>query len=139
MGKDVPLQLILPEWSEGILRSDLALQEPGDSTVGVSDSELLSYFAARLLAVTWALHGEAGQQFDVQNPGPVNAWPTSVVGYMFPAGSFQFLDGGELDHVPGGNRRPTLVASVRSLVGRVPADENGSRGASPFVAEVAVE
>jgi hypothetical protein len=47
--------------------------------------------------VTYALDGEAGQQFDPQSSGPVNAWPTSVVGYMFPAGAFQFLDGGELD------------------------------------------
>jgi hypothetical protein len=43
------------------------------------------------------MDGEAGQQFNVQNPGPVNAWPTSVVSYMFPAGAFQFLDNGKLD------------------------------------------
>lgn len=97
MGKDLPLQLILPEWSEGILRSDLAMQEPGDTALGVTDAELMSYFAARQLAVTWALDGEAGQQFSVQNPGPVNSWPTSIVSYLFPAGAFNFLDGGTLD------------------------------------------
>ncbi len=89
--------MILPDWSRGILREDLALQEPGDATVGVTDAELTRYLAARHLAPTWAMDGEAGQQFDVQNPGPVNAWPTSVISYMFPAGAFQFLDNGTLD------------------------------------------
>jgi hypothetical protein len=27
----------------------------------------------------------------------VNAWPASVISYMFPAGAFQFLDNGTLD------------------------------------------
>ncbi|MCZ2810227.1 major capsid protein [Modestobacter sp. VKM Ac-2979] len=94
---DTPLQLILPHWAKGILRSDLALQEPGDATIGISDAELGQYLASRNLAPTWALDGEAGQQFDPQAPGAVNAWPTSVVSYMFPAGAFQFLDGGTLD------------------------------------------
>ncbi len=97
MAPDVPLQLILPVWARGILRSDLAMQEPGDTKLGVTDAELTSYLATRHLAPTWAMDGEAGQQFDLQNPGPVNAWPTSVISYMFPAGAFQFLDNGTLD------------------------------------------
>ncbi|MGY2005308.1 major capsid protein [Blastococcus sp. SYSU DS1024] len=94
---NAPLQLILPAWARGLLRSDLALQEPGDSTVGVSDADLAAYLATRNLAPTWALDGEAGQEFDAQARGPVNAWPTEVVSYMFPAGAFAFLDGGTLD------------------------------------------
>lgn len=97
MQQDSPLQLVLPDWSRGILRSDLALQEPGDTTLGVTDAELAAYLATRNLAPTWAMDGEAGQQFNPQNPGPVNAWPTSVVSYMFPAGAFVFLDAGVLD------------------------------------------
>jgi hypothetical protein len=73
-----------------MLRSDLAMQEPGDATLGVPDADVTSYLATRFLAPPWALDGEAGQQFDLQNAGPVNAWPTDVVGYMFPAGSTQF-------------------------------------------------
>lgn len=94
---DSPLQLILPHWARGILRSDLALQEPGDAREGVTDSDLMGYLAARNLAPTWALDGEAGQSFNVQAPGSVNAWPDRIVSYMFPAGAFQFLDGGTLD------------------------------------------
>ncbi|MGY1719293.1 major capsid protein [Blastococcus sp. SYSU DS0552] len=97
MPSDAPLQLILPDWSRGILRSDLALQEPGDASLGVTDAELAAYLATRNLAPTYAMDGEAGQQFDVQSPGPVNAWPTSIVSYMFPAGAFVFLDSGTLD------------------------------------------
>ncbi|WP_091541072.1 major capsid protein [Modestobacter sp. DSM 44400] len=97
MAQDAPLQLVLPHWSKGILRSDLAMQEPGDAREGVTDAELIGYLAARNLAPTFALDGEAGQHFDVQDPGPVNAWPTEIVSYMFPAGAFQFMDGGTLD------------------------------------------
>jgi len=94
---DDQLQVILPHWARGILRSDLAIQEPGDARVGVTDSDLMAYFAARNLRPTWSLEGEAGQQFNVQAPGAVNAWPDHIVSYLFPAGSMQFLDGGTLD------------------------------------------
>jgi hypothetical protein len=94
---NAPLQLILPDWARGILRSDLALQEPGDATLGVTDAELAQYLATRNVAPTWAMDGEAGQQFDTQAPGPVNAWPTEIISYLFPAGAFQLLDGGVLD------------------------------------------
>ncbi|MDT0276711.1 major capsid protein [Blastococcus goldschmidtiae] len=97
MPANAVLQLILPDWSRGILRSDLALQEPGDATLGVTDAELMTYFATRNLSVTWAMDGEAGQHFDPQAPGAVNDWPGEIVSYMFPAGAFQFLDGGTLD------------------------------------------
>jgi hypothetical protein len=33
MAQDAPLQLILFHWSKGILRSDLAMQEPGTPRV----------------------------------------------------------------------------------------------------------
>jgi hypothetical protein len=92
-----PLQLILPHWAAGILRTDLALQEPGDAREGVTDAELVAYLAARNLSPTWALDGETGQNFDPQEPGEVNAWPTSIISYLFPVGAFQFLDGGTLD------------------------------------------
>jgi len=94
---DDQLQLILPHWARGILRSDLAIQEPGDARVGVTDSDLAAYFAARNLRPTWSLEGEAGQQFNVQAPGAVNAWPDHIISYLFPAGAMQFLDGGTLD------------------------------------------
>lgn len=94
---DAPLQIILPHWARGILRSDLALQEPGDARVGTTDADLAAYLGSRYLVPTWALDGETGQQFNPQAPGAVNAWPTEIVCYMFPAGAFQFLDGGTLD------------------------------------------
>lgn len=96
-GAQAPLQLILPHWSRALLRTDLAIQEPGDATVGVTDAELDAYLASRNLVPAWALDGEAGYQFSAQNPGAVNTWPTSIRCYMFPAGSMQFLDAGVLD------------------------------------------
>lgn len=95
--QDAPLQLILPHWARGILRSDLALQEPGDSRVGTTDADLAAYLAAQFLRPTWALDGETGQQFNPQAPGAVNDWPSAILCYLFPAGAFQFLDGGTLD------------------------------------------
>lgn len=96
-GTTTPLQVILPHWARGILRTDLALQEPGDAHLGTTDADLTSYLASRFLTPTWALDGEAGQQFNPQAAGAVNAWPTEIISYMFPAGAMQFLDGGTLD------------------------------------------
>jgi hypothetical protein len=39
----------------------------------------------------------------------VNTWPTEVIGYLFPAGAFVFLDGGKLD--VGIIRDSTLTAA----------------------------
>src|SRR4051794_17780995 len=111
---DALLQLILPHWGRGLLRSDLALQEAGDATHGVTDTELASYLAVRRLAVTYAMDGEAGQEFNPQAPGPVNGWPTEVIGYLFTPGSFAFLDGGRLDL--GSIRDSTLTAANDSMV-----------------------
>ncbi|MFC5066189.1 major capsid protein [Actinomycetospora atypica] len=97
MGDTAPLQVILPSWTRGLLRADLSQQEPGDATLGVSNSDVDSYLAQRNVAVTYALDGEAGQNFPAQVSGLVNEWPTRVLMYMFPAGAFQFLDGGTLD------------------------------------------
>jgi hypothetical protein len=44
--------------------------KPGDGTLGITDAELMKYFAAWQLLVTWALDGEASQQSDPQAPGP---------------------------------------------------------------------
>lgn len=96
-GATTPLQVILPHWARGILRTDLALQEPGDARLGTTDADLTAYLASRFLSPTWALDGEAGQQFEPQAAGAVNAWPTEIISYMFPAGAMQFLDGGTLD------------------------------------------
>ena len=114
MPADAPLQLIVPDWSRGLLRSDLALQEPGDAKLGVTDAELTTYLATRNLSPTWAMDGEAGQQFNPQAPGPVNTWPTSVVSYLFPAGAWHFMDGDTLDL--GIIRDATLTAANDSMM-----------------------
>lgn len=97
MPDSAPLQVILPRWTRGILRADLTLQQPGDAVVGVTNAEVDAYLAASGLAVTYALDGEAGQHFNPQAAGTLQKWPTTMIAYMFPAGAFQLLDGGELN------------------------------------------
>lgn len=97
MKPDFPMQLFLPHWAKAVLRTDLALQEPGDATLGVTDAELTQYLAFRNIAPTWLMEGEAGQGFNPQAPGNVVDWPTRILCYLFPAGAFSLMDGGTLD------------------------------------------
>jgi hypothetical protein len=98
MAADAPLQVFLPAWTRNLMRADLAMQEPGDSTLGVTDQELSRYLAAQKLAVTWALDGESGTGFPTQSAdSELAAWPGNVIAYMFPPGGMVFADGGTLD------------------------------------------
>jgi len=70
----------------------------------VPDAAINQWFADRNMVVTWALDSDiADQNFTNQAPGTV-ANPAALVGFpavtrmlIFPEGTFQFLDGGQLD------------------------------------------
>lgn len=91
--------LILPFWLENMIRADLARELPGSTQerLATSDAEIASFFAVRNIDIAWALDGETGQEFPVQNNGAIVGWPAQTIGYMFPVGEMLFLDGGELD------------------------------------------
>jgi hypothetical protein len=94
---------MLPEWFKNALRSDLAMQLPGDggdnyeNTIALAEAKLNTFFAVRAINVTWFLDGETGQIMGAQAAGALNGFPPNVVWYMFSEGTFLFLDGGTLD------------------------------------------
>lgn len=97
---DMPLRVILPAWFLNLLRSDVVQQLPGDGqdeTFALVDATINRWFAVRNINVSWTLDGESGQILGAQAPGALNAWPGTLVWYLFAEGTFLFLDGGTLD------------------------------------------
>lgn len=96
----IPLRAIFPTWFKDLLRADIALQMPGGAidTFALADAVIDSWFAARNINVTWALDGESGQDYAAQPDASVlQAFPETVIWYLFVEGTFLFLDGGTLD------------------------------------------
>ena len=94
-------RLGLPHWVKDQIRSDIARQMPVgtvDETLALADAEIERWIAVRNVNVTWFLDGESGQLLQAQNDqAAVNGWPSTVYAYIYPEGTWVFLDGGQLD------------------------------------------
>lgn len=99
MGPVVPLRFMAPVWLRDQMRADLTREMPGsaDERLAAADAYIESFFGARHINVSWFLDGEAGQVFGSQADGTLLGWIPNVVTYLFPEGTFLFLDGGELN------------------------------------------
>jgi len=104
--REMPLRLIVPEWVDDLIRADLARSMPGDSSdakerLAVADREIDQWFATRAINLTRALDAATGtttsQNFGPQNAGLLLPWPSKVQMWLFPEGSWLFLDGATLD------------------------------------------
>ncbi len=97
---NLSLRVLLPDWVKELVRADLARGFREDrNALSVSDAEVVAWFTARGVNVTFYLdsaNGE-GQIFGAQAGGALTPFPTTVVWYLFVEGSFVFLDGGTLD------------------------------------------
>jgi len=110
LSQDTMLRVVLKRWVKDAVRADLTKAafpyEGGDgyNSLSVPDAAINQWFADRNMVVTWALDSDvADQNFTNQAPGTV-ANPSALVGWpavtrmlIFPEGTFQFLDGGQLD------------------------------------------
>lgn len=98
---NVQMRWVAPTWLRANMRVDIARQMPvgtTDETLAVADATIDRWFAARPnLSVTWHLDGESGQIFGAQGDGDVLGWPDEAISYLYPEGSWLFLDGGMLD------------------------------------------
>lgn len=102
-----PLRAIMPEWFMDLLRSDIVLQHPGDGLeiFEIADAQIEKWFRARNINITWAMDGEAGQDYSSLTKAGAGAgstlgladYPASVIWYLFAEGTFSFMDGGTLD------------------------------------------
>jgi len=100
LDENAPLRAIFPEWFRKALRSDLVKQLPGDGqdvAFGLQDSTIDRWFSDRNVSVTWTPDGETGQIMGKQADGALNNFPSDVIWYLFPEGTFLFLEDATLD------------------------------------------
>jgi len=109
--RDHPLTVVLPQWAIDLLRSDLTrsmAHGSDDDNLVLTDAEVPQLLSVRGLSVVWLLDGQAAgttsgitipaQGFGAQAAGAgVVDFPRMLAWNLFPAGTFQVLDGGVLD------------------------------------------
>jgi hypothetical protein len=111
---DITFTFGLPFWARNLIRADIARQLPVgtvDETLAYADTEIDRAFSVRNLNPVYFWDGETGsdQIWGAQGDGPAAGWPDSIVGYLYPAGSWLGLNGGELNL--GLYRDDTLVGT----------------------------
>lgn len=95
-----PMRVIAPTWLKALIRQDLVNNMPGDGrdeAFALAEARINAWFNVRNINVSWTIDGEAGQIFGAQGAGALLDYPGTVIWYMFPEGTFLFLDGGTLD------------------------------------------
>lgn len=100
LDRAVPLVFGFPFWLYDMIRTDLARALPTgtiDENLALAEAQIDRWFAIRNVRPVGFLDGETGQTFGAQGDGALVGWPSSVVTYLYPEGSWLFLDGGTLD------------------------------------------
>lgn len=105
----VPLRMILPRWVLDLFRADMARGFPGDlDALAIADSQIMGWFRARGVNVTFHLDGLAGATVNAQtipnqfyaNVAAGAAIPEfidKIDAVLFAEGDWLYLDGGTLD------------------------------------------
>ena len=90
------LKAIVPAWIYDAMAADLALNMPGDGTLGVGEAEIKGYLAGSNVDMVSSLDLNS---FGAQQGSAAKLleFPDQIVWYLFSEGSFLFLDGGTLD------------------------------------------
>lgn len=100
LDENAPFKAMFPVWFKNALRADLVKQMPGDgqeAAFNLAEATINKWFAARNINVTWFVDGESGQILGEQADGALNTFPSTVVWYLFPEGTFLYLDGATID------------------------------------------
>lgn len=97
MRPDQTLRLMFPAWALDLLVADISRTQFG--RFDFQQSDIAPLLARWNIALSVFLDGATGasQLFGTQGAGALNMFPTTVRWYLFPEGSFIFLDGGTLD------------------------------------------
>lgn len=92
---------LMPFWVTEVIKSDIAAMAPGDgiSRFSVSDAQVTDWFQSRGINVTFYQDHSTtqGAPFATPAAGALWGWPTEVEWFVYPEGSFLYLDGGTLD------------------------------------------
>jgi len=97
MEPDAPLRVMLPSWTPDLLTLDLA--RSANDRFSITQAGIAALLSKYNVTPTFYLDEETGgaQIIGVQNAGVLNLLPTALIWYIFPEGSFLFLDAGRLD------------------------------------------
>lgn len=101
LSSNATFRALLPFWAVEILKSDLAAQQPGDGLprYNVSNAQVEDFLRNRGVTVTWYQDNStaAGAPFGAPSAGALWSWPSEVEWFIYPEGTFLYLDGGSLD------------------------------------------
>lgn len=102
LAADRKLRVLMPFWATEIIRADIAAQAPGDGLAryNVSDAQVSDWFSARGANVTFFQDNTTASGVPFTDPvaaGGLQSWPNNLEWFVFPEGSFLYLDGGSLD------------------------------------------
>lgn len=100
LDEHAPFKAMFPVWFKNALRADLVKQIPGDgqeAAFNLAEATINKWFASRNINVTWFVDGEEGQILGEQAAGGLNEFPANVIWYLFPEGTFLYLDGATID------------------------------------------
>ncbi len=111
LSDSVVLRVVMKSWVKNAIRADLAKAafpmatgDPSVISLAVTDAQIAAWFAVRNVVPVWTLDDDTNDQsFAVQGAGTPGS-PVALVGYpattrmlVYPEGTYQFLDGGELN------------------------------------------
>jgi len=90
------LKAIVPAWIFDAMAADLALNMPGDNTLGAGKAEIEGYLAGSAVDMVPSLDLNS---FGAQQGSAAKLleFPDQITWYLFAEGTFLFLDGGTLD------------------------------------------
>ena len=101
LSSNATFRALFPFWVTEIVKSDIAAQAPGDgiSRYNVSDAQVMDWFKARGVRPTFYQDHSTTQGAPFADPaaGDLWDWPTEVEWFIYPEGTFLYLDGGNLD------------------------------------------
>ena len=90
------LKAIVPAWIFDAMAADLALNMPGDGTLGAGEAEIKGYLAGSNVDMVASLDlNSFGAQ--AGTAAKLLEFPDTITWYLFAEGTFLFLDGGTLD------------------------------------------
>lgn len=91
MSLTTPVEIVLPVFAKGILRSDIAKRQGVDDALSVTDAQIVSYLADRGASVQFVYDWQDAFTGVGANFGAATAilsWPSSVVFLAYPAGAW---------------------------------------------------
>lgn len=97
MAVDARLRVLMPGWAKDLLKADV-VRQPFDK-FQISDAEMIAIIRSFNIEPSFYIDGETGgaQVLGTQTTGALNGWPTTVKWFIFPEGTWLYLDGGTLE------------------------------------------